>query len=48
MTYLDSPATTSATTYKLQFANINNSAAVRFVPNNTDNFGTMICMEIGA
>jgi hypothetical protein len=44
--YVDSPSTTSATTYKLQFANRNASAsAIVFVENTT---GTLILMEIGA
>jgi hypothetical protein len=46
--YLDSPATTSATTYKLQFANILNAATVAIVPNNNDAQGNMTLMEIGA
>jgi hypothetical protein len=46
--YLDSPATTSATTYKLQFANINASATVAIVPNSNDAQGNMTLMEIGA
>ena len=46
--YLDSPATTSATVYKLQFANINASATVAIVPNNNDAQGNMTLMEIGA
>lgn len=46
--YLDSPATTSATTYKLQFANINASATVAIVPNSNDGQGNMTLMEIGA
>jgi hypothetical protein len=44
--YLDSPATTSATTYKLQFANRSATASVEvFTGNQT---GTLILMEIGA
>lgn len=44
--YLHSPNTTSATTYKVQFANFAASAAVEVFPGNTE--GTMILMEIGA
>ena len=45
-TYLDSPATTSATTYKTQFANLNNAGDVyvNFDPVTS----TMTLMEIGA
>jgi hypothetical protein len=43
--YLDSPSTTSATTYKIQFANPNNSAQIEINPG----FGTstIVLMEIG-
>ena len=44
--YLDSPATTSATTYKVQFKNEAAAAAVEFCPGNKT--ATMILMEIGA
>ena len=44
--YLDSPATTSATTYKTMFANPNNTATV-IVQNNSGQ-STIILMEIGA
>jgi hypothetical protein len=44
--YLDSPATTSSTTYKTQFSNINNGASVR-VQQETE-LSTIILMEIGA
>lgn len=44
--YLDSPSTTSATTYKTQFANPNNAAQV-IVQNNSGQ-STIILMEIGA
>jgi hypothetical protein len=44
--YLDNPATTSATTYKLQFANRNATALVEVFTANTT--GTLILMEIGA
>ena len=48
--YIDSPATTSATTYKVQFASYNNSANAIV----SSNFGgvsevsTILLMEIGA
>jgi len=45
--YLDSPATTSATTYKLQFRNSQNAAIVRLQANG-DELSTIILMEIGA
>ena len=45
--YLDSPSTTSATTYKIQFANDNTSATVG-VSSNSNELQTMILMEIGA
>lgn len=44
--YVDSPATTSATTYKMQFRNNFNGAAVYV--NELDETSTMILMEIGA
>jgi hypothetical protein len=44
--YLDSPATTSSTTYKTQFKNADNVASVR-VQTNSD-LSTIILMEIGA
>jgi hypothetical protein len=44
--YLDTPSTTSATTYKTQFANDTASAAIEVQPNNT--ISTIILMEIGA
>ena len=43
---LDSPATTSATTYKTQFNNPQNAAAVRTQPGSA--LSTMILMEISA
>jgi hypothetical protein len=46
--YLDSPATTSATTYKTQFASRTNSATVQVQVTGNDDFSTMILMEIGA
>jgi hypothetical protein len=45
--YLDSPATTSATTYKVQFANTNATASAG-VSSNSNELQTMILMEIGA
>lgn len=45
-TFLDNPATTSATTYKTQFRSQNNSAAV-YVQNNSA-ISTITLMEIGA
>ena len=44
--YLDSPATTSATAYKTQFANFQNNAAVAANTNNTP--ATITLMEISA
>lgn len=46
-TYLDSPATTSATTYKTQFASRTNSATVQ-VQVTTDDTSTITLLEIGA
>jgi hypothetical protein len=46
-TYLDSPATTSATTYKLQFANMNSSAPA-FSLTHDGSYSTMTLMEIAA
>lgn len=45
--YLDSPATTSATTYKTQFSNFSNSAEVGVQVGNVGQ-STMILMEISA
>jgi len=47
--YLDSPATTSATTYKTQFNNANSlgSCAVQYGGDNVAT-STIIAMEIGA
>jgi len=45
--YLDSPTTTSATTYKIQFRNSQNAAIVRLQANG-DELSTIILMEIGA
>ena len=44
--YLDSPATTSATTYKTQFRNTNNTAAIGVQNGSAES--TIILMEIGA
>ncbi len=44
--WLDSPSTTSATTYKTQFRNYPNAAAVSVHMNNSA--GSIILMEIGA
>jgi len=44
--YLDSPSTTSSTTYKTQFANQNGSGDIYVQPNNET--CTIILMEIGA
>lgn len=46
-TYLDSPNTTSATTYKTQFANTNNTAQVQ-VQANAQHRSTITLLEIGA
>lgn len=44
--YLDSPATTSATTYKVQFKNVANVAQVETQPGNT--YSSITLLEIGA
>ena len=46
--YLDSPATTSATTYKTQFASRTNIATAQVQVTGGDDTSTMILMEIGA
>lgn len=46
LTYLDSPATTSATTYKTQFSSYSNNARARVQWNSS--VSTIILMEIGA
>ena len=46
--YLDAPATTSATTYKTQFASRSNIAAVQVQVAGGDDTSTMILIEIGA
>ena len=43
---LDSPATTSATTYKITFANQLNDPTVSFATNNSNS--SIVCMEISA
>ena len=47
-TYLDSPATTSATTYKLQFNSISNSATANVNDGNGNQASTITLMEIAA
>jgi hypothetical protein len=44
-TYLDSPATTNATTYKVQFASLNNTAGVQFNSSGA-NSSMMTLMEV--
>ena len=46
--YLDSPATTSATTYKTRFKNYTNAASVRTNFNSTAGTSQIILIEIGA
>ena len=46
ITYLDSPATTSSTTYDITFANAQNVASVSAQPSNST--GSIILLEIGA
>jgi hypothetical protein len=50
MTFLDSPATTSATTYKVQFNSMNNNASARInmYENANNSVSTITVMEIGA
>jgi hypothetical protein len=50
LSYLDSPATTSATTYKTQGAVVDtsNSGQVKFQHGGADSVGSIILMEIGA
>jgi hypothetical protein len=45
--YLDTPATTSATTYKTRFNSANNTGTV-YVQIGSNNLSTMVLMEIGA
>jgi hypothetical protein len=48
-TYLDSPATTSATIYKVQFSSANNNTeAIINVAGNTGSTSTITLMEISA
>ena len=46
--YLDSPSTTSATTYKTRFKNYTNAASVRTNFNSTAGTSQIILIEIGA
>jgi hypothetical protein len=46
--YLDSPSTTSSTTYELQFMNPNGTANALVQAGGADNQAVMILMEIGA
>jgi hypothetical protein len=46
--YLDSPATTSATTYKTQFASRTNIASAQVQVTGADDTSTMLLLEIGA
>lgn len=46
--YQDSPATTSSTTYKIQFASDNNTGTVSSIPYGANSTGTIVLMEIGA
>jgi hypothetical protein len=48
LTYLDSPATTSATTYKTQFYTLTNSNAGEAYANQSSQLATIILLEIGA
>jgi hypothetical protein len=50
ITYLDSPATTSATTYKIQYSSTSNIASVKINDylNTNDTTSTITVMEIGA
>jgi hypothetical protein len=48
LTYLDSPATTSATTYKTQFASLFSSNSGTAYANQGSSLATMILLEIGA
>ncbi len=46
--YLDSPATTSATTYKTQFASAENSGTVYVQKNGSNSVSTITLMEVAA
>ena len=48
MIYLDSPATTSSTTYKTQFASLMDSNTASAAANQSSQMATMILLEIGA
>lgn len=48
LTYLDSPATTSATTYKTQFASLMDSNSASATANQSAQLATIILLEIGA
>jgi hypothetical protein len=47
-TYRDSPATTSATTYKVQFNSDNGTGTVSSIPYGGNSLGSIVLMEIGA
>jgi len=47
-TYQDSPATTSATTYKIQQASTNNTLQFSTIPFNGNSLASIVLMEIGA
>jgi hypothetical protein len=46
--YKDSPATTSATTYKVQFNSDNGTGTVSSIPYGANSLGSIVLMEIGA
>jgi len=49
LNFMDSPSTTSATTYKLQFANSQNAASVDVLYGGAgDGYGSIQLLEIGA
>jgi hypothetical protein len=48
LTYLDSPATTSSTTYKTQFYSLMDSNTASAFANQSSQLATMILLEIGA
>ena len=47
-TYQDNPATTSATTYKIQFCSDNGTPTVSSIPYGANSLGSIVLMEIGA
>jgi len=47
-TFRDSPATTSATTYKIQLNSDNNTGTVSSIPYGSNSLGSIVLMEIGA